>query len=128
MVSCSFCGTYNGLFSFCSYCSFCSDLRRVVLLYGRDIVDEVLNKVLLGGVSLDKDAVKKEQERKRKKKRKKRKKRFKRRLKQSEYVFLGRFFRKNLFYSRRRKTGISVFDGLGKISALTLFFLCTRPR
>ena len=62
MVYCSFCGTYNGLFSFCSYCSFCSNLRRVVLLYGRDIVDEVLNKVLLGGVSLDKDAVKKEQE------------------------------------------------------------------
>ncbi len=62
MVYCSFCGTYNGLFSFCSYCSFCSNLRRVVLLYGRDIVDEVLNKVLLGGVSLDKDAEKKEKD------------------------------------------------------------------
>jgi hypothetical protein len=61
MVYCSFCGTYNGLFSFCSYCSFCSNLRRVVLLYGRDIVDEVLNKVLLGGVSLDKDAVKEQE-------------------------------------------------------------------
>lgn len=54
---CQFCGIYNGIFNLNYFCNFCSNLRRVVLLYGFDKVDEALNKELLR-VSLNKDNIK----------------------------------------------------------------------
>ncbi len=59
MLYCNFCGAYTGLFNCSHYCSFCSNLRRVVMIYGKDIVDGVVKKQLLG-VSIVKEDNKEE--------------------------------------------------------------------
>lgn len=39
---CKFCGSYISLFSLSYFCDFCSNLRRAILLYGQDVINEAL--------------------------------------------------------------------------------------
>lgn len=45
---CKYCSQFIGFLTLSSYCDFCSSLRRVLLIYGKTIIDDVLNKQLLG--------------------------------------------------------------------------------
>lgn len=54
-MSCNFCNDYIGLNKILySYCEFCSNLRRVLLLYGKSHLDTVLKNQLLGISIVDK--------------------------------------------------------------------------
>lgn len=39
---CKFCGSYISLFSLSYFCDFCSNLRRAILLYGHDVINDAL--------------------------------------------------------------------------------------
>lgn len=47
MFYCKFCGCYLGL-SLQYYCDFCANLRRVVLVYKKPIINELFRKNLIG--------------------------------------------------------------------------------
>jgi hypothetical protein len=38
---CKFCGSYIGIFNLSYFCDFCSNLRRVVLLYGSEFINDL---------------------------------------------------------------------------------------
>jgi hypothetical protein len=39
---CKFCGCYTSFFSLSYFCDFCSNLRRAILLYGHNIINDAL--------------------------------------------------------------------------------------
>lgn len=57
---CKFCQSYLGIFNLNYYCEFCSNLRRTLLLYGKDELNQTFKNEY--GVSLKRDIENKDKE------------------------------------------------------------------